>query len=54
MRAIVVSVLLAFLMPGVAVSADNTEAEVEHLLGVIGSSGCTFIRNGKRHDAEDA
>ena len=54
MRAIVVSVFLAFLMPGVAVSADNTEAEVEHLLGVIGSSGCTFIRNGKRHDAEDA
>ena len=31
--------------------ADNTAAEIEYLLDTIGQSGCTFIRNGKRHDA---
>ena len=34
--------------------ADDTSAEIEHLLTEIGGSGCTFIRNGDRHSAEDA
>ena len=40
------------------VSADPAEdraaAEIEHLITAIGESGCAFIRNGKRHDAEAA
>ena len=35
-------------------TADTTESEIDSLLHAIGRSECTFIRNGKRHDAEDA
>ena len=34
--------------------ADEAESEIEYLVSTIGTSGCTFIRNGKRHDANDA
>jgi hypothetical protein len=34
--------------------ADGAETEIEYLVGTIGASDCTFIRNGKRHSAEDA
>ena len=34
--------------------ADDTAAEIEVLLDAIGSSECTFIRNGKQYDAEKA
>jgi hypothetical protein len=44
---------LVLLMPAVAI-AENAEAEIEHLITAVGDSGCTFIRNGSRHDAEDA
>ena len=44
---------LVLLMP-VAAIAGETEAEIEHLITAVGDSGCTFIRNGSRHDAEDA
>ena len=54
MRALYISVLLALLLPGKGVVAADTEAEIEYLLAAIGSSGCTFIRNGKRHDSEAA
>ena len=33
--------------------ADAT-CEIDHLLGFIGSSGCSFIRNGEEHDATTA
>ena len=48
--------LLAFLAIIVPVtsSAAGTEEEIEFLLDTIGTSGCTFIRNGKRHAADDA
>ena len=36
------------------VLADAAETEIEHLISAVGESGCTFIRNGSRHDAEDA
>ena len=32
----------------------NTDAEIEHLLQYIETSGCTFHRNGKVHDSRDA
>jgi hypothetical protein len=51
MLSIVVATLM--LLPGVGV-ASKAEAEIEHLVSTVGSSDCTFIRNGKRHSAEDA
>jgi hypothetical protein len=36
------------------VLAGNTESEIEYLIASIGDSNCTFVRNGSRHDAEDA
>jgi hypothetical protein len=35
-------------------TAETAESEIDSLLDAIGRSECTFIRNGKRHDAEDA
>ena len=34
--------------------AEAPQSEIEHLLNEIGSSGCTFVRNGKQHTAEAA
>jgi hypothetical protein len=34
--------------------ADDTSAEIEYLLTTMGRSECTFIRNGKEYDADDA
>lgn len=45
--------LMAFLLP-TTVIADDTEAEIGHLIDAVGESGCTFIRNGSSHDADDA
>jgi len=53
MRWLSVMAALALLMPA-AVIAESSEAEIEHLISAVGDSGCTFIRNGSRHDAEDA
>ncbi len=53
MRVIVVAVLLICLLPPV-VRADDTVAEIDYLLSSIGSSNCTFIRNGKRYNSRDA
>ena len=49
------SVLVAFvLFLPAAVFAGDAETEIEYLITSVGESGCTFIRNGSRHDAEDA
>ncbi len=32
----------------------DTEEDVNHLLAFVAESGCTFIRNGERHDATAA
>ena len=45
--------VLALLLPAV-VLAGETEVEIDYLITTVGESGCTFIRNGSRHDAEDA
>ena len=52
MRALALLTALALLSP--AVFAGDTEVEIEYLITTVGESGCTFIRNGSRHDAEDA
>ena len=48
------AILLALTLAPVAGFADDTEAAIQYLLQSIGESGCTFIRNGKSHSAEDA
>jgi len=53
MRIVVVVALLICLLPPGA-RADEAPAEIDYLLNTIGSSDCTFIRNGKRHNAQDA
>ena len=49
----IAAVLLICLLPPV-VWADDTVAEIDYLLSSIGSSKCTFIRNGKRYNSGDA
>ena len=53
MRVLALLVALALLSP-MAVFANDTESEIEYLITTVGESGCTFMRNGSRHDAEDA
>ncbi len=43
----------ALLLPSPCRAAD-TEAEIQHLKDFIGTSECTFIRNGSEYDAADA
>ena len=49
--ALAATVLLA--MSGIA-NADTMDEEIDHLLNTVGSSGCVFIRNGKRYEAPAA
>jgi len=53
MKRLAAVLALALSMPAVAF-ADQAETEIEHLIAAVGESGCTFIRNGSRHDSEDA
>ena len=53
MKFLVPVLVLAMSMPALAF-ADQAETESEYLISTVGQSGCTFIRNGSRHDAEDA
>jgi len=53
MRLLPLVTVLALLLPAVVI-AGETEVEIEYLITTVGESGCTFIRNGSRHDAEDA
>jgi len=54
MRAATIAVLiLSGLMQSAAIAAE-LPTEIEYLLTTMGSSDCTFIRNGKEYDAEDA
>ncbi len=47
-------VLLFCLLPFVALADDAAPAEIDYLLSSVGSSDCTFIRNGKRYDSRSA
>ena len=46
--------LLLCLLPFVAHADDAAPVEIDFLLATIGSSNCTFIRNGKRYDSAAA
>jgi len=43
--------LVLCLLPFIAGADDTASAEIDFLLESIGSSNCTFIRNGKRYDS---
>ena len=47
-------VIVLVLLHPLALLADDQDPEIDHLLEAIGTSGCVFIRNGTRHDAEKA
>ena len=53
MRISLFVIVLVLLHPS-ALFADDQDPEIDHLLEAIGTSGCVFIRNGTRHDAEKA
>ena len=53
MRLLLTSIVVGLFL-SVSAYADDTDAEIEYLVSTIGASECTFIRNGKRHDADDA
>lgn len=46
--------LVLCLLPLGAQADDEVPAEIEYLLRSVGSSGCAFIRNGKRYDPRKA
>lgn len=54
MRAIFVFLLIPISLAQTAVSAEPIPAEIDYLLTTMGSSDCTFIRNGKEYDADAA
>lgn len=35
-------------------AAADTNGEIDHLLAFVGSSGCTYVRNGKQYDSAEA
>jgi len=47
-------IIVAALLHSPLLLANDPDPEVDHLLQAIGDSGCVFIRNGTRHDAEKA
>ena len=47
-------IIVAALLHSPALFAGDPDPEIDHLLEAIGDSGCIFIRNGTRHDAEKA
>ena len=53
MRLLPLFMVLAALSSATAFAGD-AEVEIEYLITSVGESSCTFVRNGSRHDAEDA
>lgn len=53
MRRLILLSLLAVL-PGVATAGNDDETAIDHLLQFVGTSDCTFHRNGSDHSAADA
>jgi len=51
---IFILVFLLCLLPFSAGANDEVPAEIDYLLRSIGSSDCTFIRNGERYDSGTA
>jgi hypothetical protein len=46
--------LLAFAAPLRAAGDASMETEIDYLVNAVADSSCTFIRNGKEHDATAA
>ena len=53
MKTLYAALLAASLVLAPANASDHEET-IERLLTAVGNSGCTFVRNGKEHSAEDA
>ncbi len=53
MKKSLVTALLLQLLGTAAMAANDADA-IEHLLESVGSSECTFIRNGKEYSSVDA
>ena len=50
-----IGLVLLICLLSLSVNADDeVPAEIDYLLRSIGSSDCTFIRNGKRYDSDTA
>jgi len=45
---------LALLLASIPALAGSMDEEIDHLLDTVAASGCTFIRNGKEYDSDDA
>ncbi|EED31088.1 conserved hypothetical protein [gamma proteobacterium NOR5-3] len=54
MRIPIFAILVISSLLHTAASAGEAPTEIEYLLTTMGSSDCTFIRNGKEYDATDA
>ena len=54
MRLALLAIIAAPFFASAGARAGEIPAEIEFLLTTVGSSDCVFVRNGKRHDAEDA
>ena len=50
---LIISVVILALVSEMS-PADTAEDEIQYLLNTVGESNCSFIRNGKSHDAADA
>ena len=51
---LVLSTAIALTFLSLSAQAGEIPAEIDYLLTAVGSSECTFIRNGNSHAAEDA
>ena len=49
-----IAALIVSSVVSVSAYADTASEEIGYLIDAVGQSGCTFIRNGKSHEAEDA
>jgi len=54
MRAALAIIFPALLLVAPGSYAEDVPTEIDYLLTTVGSSNCEFIRNGKRHSAENA
>ena len=54
MRYFLISLLAVLFVTVQPARAESMDDEIDFLLETVANSGCTFIRNGREHDADDA
>ena len=54
MRYCLTSLFVFLLILAQPAQAESMDDEIDFLLESVATSGCTFIRNGREHDADDA